>query len=582
MNNLSKIDKIKSFLNLHENKLFILFLIMFFSIVTVLVIWINSSQGILGHSYRDIYFYLIQGLRFSGYEIGGYEYVNYLSPLIPFLTSLAFRLGFINETSIFIVTGIFYPLGILAMYFILKLRFNNMISFFGSFFYGALSINLLWVANGSIDIPSVSLTMWAIYLMILAVEKNQKYFYLAFPVAILAFFAKYPAGLVIPLMICYLASKPHINHNIKKYYRNFFGGLVAGFLTAIPFLAYFYLNKIPLGFINQAQEIATSNTGFLRQTDINNNLFYYFTNIPRFIYNPNHIISWFIIAIVVIGLSIAIYKAIRLLQNRYINSKRFSNGKIKIFNKKVSSKFYFILILFNIIVIGISFLTASKISFVYSEMIFFLSIFSLAYLMNKLLNIYSSTTRYNFNYDLLMFAWFFSNMIFFSAHLTKVDRYFATLAPAFAFFTALALNFFTKYLEKQKIKHNIKKIKKANLETIIPLVIISILMVSSFGYLTIDKQDTVVNDEREAVKWISKYDNNYLSKVIWAERGPIFTWYLKKEVIYVNWQINPSQLSEDMLKNNTSYYISIHRNLEIPHFSKIKTIGEVSIYERIY
>ena len=596
------------------------FVILLFSItIMILLVIINTSQEILGN-YRDTYFYLIQGLRFAGYEIGGYEYVNYLSPLIPFLTSLLFRLGFINESSIFIVTGIFYPLGVLGIYLLLKQRFNTIMSLFGSFLYAGFSINLLWAANGTIDIPSVSLTIWAIYFMILAVDKNQKYFYLAFPIAILAFFTKYPAGLVIPLMIFYLASKPNISHNIIKFYKNFLGGLITGFVTAIPFFMYFYLNKIPLGFINQAQEIATRNTGLIRQIDVDNNIFYYFLNLPRFIYNPNHILSWFIIAIVVVGLSIAIYKAIKLLQNRYINSKRFSHGKIKIFNKKVPSKFYFILIFFNIIIIGISFLTTSKISFIYSEIIFFLSIFTLSYLMNKLLNIYSSATVYNFNLYLLMFAWFFSYMIFFSAHLTKVDRYFTTMAPAFVFFTTLALNIILNSLDKQKIFNNLekdqivntekdlianskngfivnsekdliakrkksktylKKIKETNLKSIVPLVIMSILIISTFGYLTIDKRDQIVHDERAIVQWLSNHDNDYQSKVIWAERGPIFTWYMKKEVIYVNWQINPSQLSEDMIKNNTTYFISIQRNLEIPKFSKIKTIGEVSVYKRM-
>lgn len=596
MRNLTKIDKIKSFIELHENRLSILTILLFFSTITILLIWINTSEGILGHSYRDIYFYLIQGLRFSGYEIGGYEYVNFLSPLIPFLTSLLFRMGFINESSIFIVTGIFYPLGILGVYLLLRLRFNNIMSVFGSFLYGSLSINLLWVANGTIDIPSVSLSIWAIYLMVLATHKDQKYFYLAFPVAILGFFAKYPAGLAIPIMIFYLVSKPNISYNIKKYFKNFIGGLITGLITAIPFFIYFYINKIPLGFINQAQEIATANTGVTTNTNINTNLFYYFLNLLRYIYNPNHVLSWFIIAILIVGLLIGIYKAIKLLKNRYDNSMKFNKGKFEIFNKKISVKLYYILLFLNIIIIGISFLSSSRISFIYSELIFFLSIFSFSYLVNKIINIYSADTRENFNYDLLMFSWFFSYMIFFSAHLTKVDRYFTTMAPAFAFFTTLALSFIINNLDKIKIKYNIKKIKiannkksninmkkiKVNLKTIIPLAIIVILIISSFGYLTINKHDPLVHDERAAVKWLSSYDNNYQSKVIWAERGPIFTWYMKKEVNYVNWLVKPQELSIDMIKNNVTYYISIHPNVKIPNYLKIKSIGEVSIYERIY
>ena len=113
---------------------------------------------------------------------------------------------------------------------------------FGAIIYAGFSINLMWVANGTIDVPSVSLTILSIYFFVLGVEKNQKYFYLAFPLAVLGFFAKYTAGLAIPLMILYLISKPNISYNIKKYSKNGIIGILAGVIMAIPFLAHFYIN----------------------------------------------------------------------------------------------------------------------------------------------------------------------------------------------------------------------------------------------------------------------------------------------------------------------------------------------------
>ena len=309
----TKINSVINFFKSNETKLSFLFILLFSSIITILLIWINTSQEILGSSYRDVYFYLIEALRFSGYSIGGYDYVNYLSPLIPFLTSLLFRLGFVNETSIFAVTGIFYILGVLGFYSLLKLRFRNLMAILGAIIYAGLSINLLWVANGTIDIPSVSLTILSIYFFVLGIEKNQKYLYLAFPLAILGFFAKYTAGLAIPLMILYILAKPNIISNIKKYWKNGLLGVFLGFVTAIPFLAYFLINNIPFGFLNQAQDIAskTTSSGISSTSNISstsssvasnfgNDLFFYFTNMPRFIYSINEILAYIIIIITII------------------------------------------------------------------------------------------------------------------------------------------------------------------------------------------------------------------------------------------------------------------------------------------
>lgn len=87
---------------------------------------------------------MIEALRFSGHSTGGHDHVNYLSSLIPFLTPLLFRLGFVSETSIFIVTRIFYILGVLGVYSLLKIRFKNPMAVFRAIVYADFSINLIW------------------------------------------------------------------------------------------------------------------------------------------------------------------------------------------------------------------------------------------------------------------------------------------------------------------------------------------------------------------------------------------------------------------------------------------------------
>jgi hypothetical protein len=166
------------------------------------------------------------------------------------------------------------------------------------------------------------------------------------------------------------------------------------------------------------------------------------------------------------------------------------------------------------------------------------------------------------------------HMIFLSAHLTKVDRYATAFAPALAFFITFGLSVICGKLKGIKFKN-------INLKNVVPVVFICIFIIMSFSYLTVDKHDSLVNNEQDTVAWLESHDANLNSTVIWADRGPIYTWYLQKEVHYVTNKLDPSLLSQQMLANNTKYYISQYDNLTIPHFEEVKQIGKVTVYQKV-
>ena len=142
--------ELMKYLRRNQNKISLSFVIVLFAIMTTSIIYVNSSSNILGRSFRDVYFYLIYALRFSGVSISGYNYINNLPPLIPFLTSILFRLGYVNFTSIFIVTGIFYFLGGVYFYKLLRIRFNNFYSVLGAVLYSCLTLNInavIWAST---------------------------------------------------------------------------------------------------------------------------------------------------------------------------------------------------------------------------------------------------------------------------------------------------------------------------------------------------------------------------------------------------------------------------------------------------
>lgn len=571
-----------------------LIVIVFSLLVTSALIYINSTSNILGHSYRDVFFYLIQALRFSGYQINGYEYVYYLSPLVPYLTSILFRFGFVSEISIFIVTGAFYLLSIIGIYYLLKLRFNKNISCIGALLYGSLTINLIWAANGTLDIPSISLSIWSIYCFILAMEKDQKYFYLAFPLAILSFLAKYTGALIFAVFILYFLSKRDIFGNIKRYLKHLIGGIVAGFVVLIPFFNYYITNNIPFGFLNQAEEISsTTTTGAnLIAKPVENQLFYYFEHIPQCINVRHEIVGYIVVFIGIIGLIYGFYKLCSYIQDYYRKSEK--SISISFFEKiKLRKEIYVILLILSLISMILAFFTASKVSFIISEMIFYASalLFSIAF--NSLfadlsrLNLFTNKNkelknqkRYKykfFNYDLAMLAWFMGYMIFFSAHLTKAERYFTAFAPGFVFFISYSLDTIVNILNEKPIFNS--NALKTNLPKMVGILFIILLLVSTANFLTMDKHDPLTDNEKDASMWIKENIPNYNETSIWADRGPIYAWYLKSSVEYRTENVNMSEIGEYLDDRNASYYIASPWNSDVNGFTKMKTFGNVTIYK---
>lgn len=555
-----------------ENRITLKVIFLFAFILTAVIIYLNSTHAILGHSYRDVYFYLIESLRMSGVSIGGYAYVNYLPPFIPFLTSLLFRLGFVSETSIFITTGIFFFIGIMGMFKILRLRFNNFYSFFGAFLYATLIINVKWVGNGTLDIPFVALMIWALYFFIQGMEKNQKYFYLAFPLGVLSFFTKYTGAIIFGVMILYFMSRTKIAFNIQKYFKNIFGGVVAGIITAIPFFAYFFLNNIPLGFLNQAQEVSSESS--LTSTHagqlVGNDLFYYVKGLNYNISANNDFVALCVLLVAIIGIILIIYMFGGTIKNSYFKIK---DTQSLIYKYTVPAKIFYVFIVISFIMVILSFFTASLFSFVYSEVLLFTGMFILAYSLTKVIinydevdNVWLSTYPY-LAINIAMAGLFLAYFIFFSAHLTKADRYFTSMAPGFIFLITLSVEILLNRIKGFKIKN-------FNLKYLIPIVLMLMMLFATADYLTGVNDEDLVLEERATADWLSDKDG-----IIFSERGPIYTWYLQKEVNYTPYARNMPALSYQLTNASADYYIGTDM-INVSGYNPVKEFGHVIIYQK--
>lgn len=548
-------------------------LVIILGIVTLLLLNIDGKAGV--YYVRDVFFYLNNALFYAGYDTG-LNNTRGLSPFIPMLTSLFFRMGFISDFTIIAVSSAFYMLSAIGMYFLLRLRFDETLSFTGSMLLSTFPLILVWVAKGMIDIPGLCLSIWAVYFMRLSFKKSPKYSYIAFPLVMLGFFTRYTVLLMIPvILIQYLLVDNPISY-IRENLKHITIAICSGALVCAIFLGiYSYLN-IDLFFISQGQGI--TQTQDLSQ--IQHYFTYYINNIPIYLSSANFIpyslkpgaflvlemhwiggspspIAYLFLAILAIGFVLYMRKLFSK-DNREILKKE--NKKMKL----------------AIIAIGlIIFLaTYTQISVVYSEILITIVLLALFRILNK-------TEIKHFTMDYVIFYWFIVNFIFFTYYHIKVDRYFMPMLPFFAYCLVLSMNLIFEKLRNEKYLNKLKVIAPIGLVCII-LIFSGASALSNTPH-TYDNQMpdnfmTAAGEEKAVGNWLMEHDPQYANKTIWADRGGDMSFILKIETTSVEDISNQSNFTEELVSNNVSYYITNYNNTIGQPYTKLYQDGEVSLY----
>ena len=277
----SKIDFcLKSFLSNNRKDILALFcLIIIMILLSYYLLEKDMAMGV--YFIRDVFFYLNNALDFAGYS-SGLSSSRGLSPLVPFLTSLIFRLGYVHDSAIMIVSILFFCLSSIAIYTFLRLRFDELYSLSGAVLFSTFSINLAWASKGMLDIPALFFSILIVYFTFLAVEKNSKYWFLVFPIFVLGFFTRYTIVLIIFVAFISIFTVYNPLEYIKDNLKNIFSGLSLGILTSVPFFLHYHLNKIPLFFLSQINVISNE-TASATEVIVKTNPFYYLNNLAIYL-----------------------------------------------------------------------------------------------------------------------------------------------------------------------------------------------------------------------------------------------------------------------------------------------------------
>lgn len=516
-----------------KDKWFLLAIFIFSLILTTYYIIFNVNLGIYC---SDVYIYLLNALYFTGTNINANGTI-YLSPIICYLTSLLFRVGTVDQVAIYIVTGIFAVFGNIGLYILFKNKFNPIYSLTGTVMFSTFSVNLLWLANGSLDIPAISLTIWAVLFTIVATDKNPKYYTILFPILLIGIFTRYTVGLIIPvLLLYYLLQKGFkIDKNELKYILT--GIAIAIIIAAIILSSILNLSNYTLPFINQINEGISGTLGSAQDLAYNTNSAFYIENFLNFISSSYTsfsgsipvlekptILSLIPLIIIITGLLIAVK----------------DNYKNKIENKKI---------LISIIVLGIiSVFTFEKITPVITIILVLICLLLAGKITEK-------------HTELMFLGWILSYLIFFSYLDIKVDRYIIPLIPAFIYFVLF-------YLSKIQSKININK-------NIIPAILIILFIGQGFSFAyTVEDTDEFKTPQLMADYVINNVDD-YENQSIGVYNSRIYDWYLAKYVGAID-SSKPYMIDRSFM----DYYISdVNHNLT--NFTEINKIGNLYLYERI-
>lgn len=561
-------------LNISKNDFFYLLILTVFSILITYTL-INFNQA-LGIYCSDVFIYLSNSLVFAGYE-SSILYL-YLSPVICILTAILFKLGFLSEASLYLVTGIFCILANIGIYVLLKNKFISLLSLCGAFLFGSFSLTLLWWANGTLDVPAVALSIWTVIFILLAVDKDSKYYMIAIPLFVLAVFTRYTALFLLPLILLYYLSKhdfftnldllivvkQEFSRKLKAYikseeFRNILKSFAIAFMLVVLFSATILAYGSNLSFLTQSSTFASGSKGEVIDNAYTTDTFFYLHDFPNFLYsdyvsfdnvipvlNGSNPMSFFLIGLFAVGILLSGYKL--------INAERKGESKYK----------YLVWILFVVL------LVISILSFKINSLITItLILIDLVILFSYFRKI--GIDREIYSTDIFMLAWFLVYFIFFTFLNIKVNRYIITVFPAFIYFVIYALN---EILDLSG-KFEFFEFKKQNLLKIIPILLIVFCIFSTFTFTSTVHYNEDFNKNKVIADYLTEYDSDYMSKDVAVFKQRPYNWFLRMYTI----PVTDDQL-DYLESSNITYYIS-DGNFNLSNYTMIYQKEGLYLYERI-
>ena len=595
-------------LNLNKNDtICIIILSIFLLITTVKLLEYYMSGGIFN---PDTTLYLISAYKYAGMDFNNIcdVYDLFYAPVLSYLSSLLLMMGINGQFAIYFVSAIFGIFGYFGLYFLLRYRFNQILSLFATILFGSCSIVLLNFANGMIDIPGVSISIWMLFFGLLATDKNPKYFYILFPLSVFGFFTRYTTAFTLPIIFLYYLIRNDVMDLLDNFIsdRAVFKKQVIGYLKSFEFkciICSLFISCIlsmliakflildyggSLSFIQQSHDSLNIVNANPRIIDYNMDKSYYLDQLLSvslfgFYRSFDFTLTFITFAILFGGFSLKVF-------NVFKNIQFFSF--IKSYKRKFKTKHLELILI-------VSMFLSVLLSFIEFKVLLN-HLISNVFLLISLTIFYSLISRYDFNKDiqsinLIMFAWFLVYLIFISLYPVKTYRYVIPLLPPFIYFVVYGLesilhifsfDFDTFDSLKSKFNSDASDKDYLNWMNIIPVILIVILMISTFSFIapweiqdpqipTLERTNGrgFINDLINITEYINETDSNYKSKDIacYYHHYRMIKFYLQTNVTFINDDYKEIDLS------NCDYVI-LNEKVKFNNYHKIYHCGDFYLY----
>lgn len=512
-----------------KDKYYLLFILIYSVILVGYYINFNNNLGIYC---SDVYVYLLNALYYSGTNIRSTGTI-YLSPLICFLTSIFFYLGFVDKQAIYIVTGAFAVFGNIGFYLLLKRYFDENLSLTGTIIYCSLTLYLTWLANGTLDIPAVSMIIWIALFTVIAINDNPKFYQYAIIFVVLGVFTRYTILLTLPALALYYVYENgfKIDRKDLKYIAKGIG--IGVLLVIITLSAIMIMGNGHFAAGNQITDGVKGTQGSQNDPAYNTDVSYYVVNFVNFISNSHTVIdgnpilnnptplSWAVILILIIGMGLWLYEHRRNVERKDIVPLLF-------------------------FIVGI---------------ISFTRISSVATTLFVLIGLYFLGKDSENKTVYFMLAWIFSNIIFFSYYSIKVNRYLLPIFPAVVYFILLSIDTIN---ERFNINPNM-----------IPIILIVLFMIQAFAFTYTFEPTNEFKTIEEVSDYIINNHPDYENISIGVYNVRAFNWWLGGNLLAID-------SSEESIidSSNATYYISNRELTNVTNYTEIKNINNVYIYEK--
>lgn len=516
--------------NIKQKDKYFLLIITIFS--TLLVAHYINFNNIVGVSCSDVYVYLLNSQYYAGIPTRHIENI-YISPVFCYLTSLLFRAGLIDKLAIFIVSGIFAIIGNIGLYLLFKKYFDEILSLAGVIIFSSSTLFLTWLANGTLDIPGVCMIIWSVLFLIIAVKENPKFYPVFFTVFTLGVFTRYTLLLISPALILF-----YIYENGFKIKRDEIKYILIGIIIAILLTNGIMhvlsdMGSEGFGVSGQISGGIAGTQGHLTDPAHNTDYGYYIKNLPNFISNSDTvfrgnpvlenptILSWSIIAILILGAGIWLY-----------------DNKPKLTKRDIIPVALFI----------IAIATFSHVSSSISTLLTFIGL----YLLGR-----NSKNKTGF----FMLALILSNLIYLSYFDIKVNRYILPIFPAFTFFILTGIDNINGHFEINK--------------NIIPVVLIGLFVIQAFAFTATFEPTNKYNTTEVMSDYLESIEPNYTDVPIATYNIRPFIWWIGDNVEGI-----PIKDINKIQESNVTYYISNEKMDNLTNYTEIKHIDPLYLYKK--